>query len=189
MTSDRSHRRCGAQPHRRRRRIRSTLSLRGLDNATYYRLQPGAPRYYVTTPAAAIFCDGPCAAGALCARRLAGVGRVWRRRRLSASIWRQRGAPARGLRHRGAVSRRAAARPVLRDLKLIANLGTSVLALSARQVPGPLAEWNDRFAIARGASGAATASASASLRRASRDLGISSRRIVARPAASISSRA
>ena len=44
---DRSHPRCGLQPHREGNHLGPMLNLRGIDNTTYYRLTEDKPRYYM----------------------------------------------------------------------------------------------------------------------------------------------
>ncbi len=75
----RSAARCRAEPHRRVRRARADLSLRGLDNATYYRLDPGDPSRYRNDTGCGntLALDRPAvrAARARCAARLGAARR------------------------------------------------------------------------------------------------------------------
>ncbi len=100
-----------------------TLSLRGLDNATYYRLDPENPRpLSSTTPAAAISC------GSIIPRRCAyawtrcAPGRSTAASTVSASISRPRSARrAEGFDPHAPLLAAIAQDPLLRDLKLIAE--------------------------------------------------------------------
>jgi glycogen debranching enzyme len=124
-----------------------TLSLRGLDNTTYYRLRPDAPRHYVN--------DSGC--GNILAMDRAPVARL----ALDAlRAWAEFGGVdgfrfdlattlARRIEGFDAHAPFLAALlqdPVLRELKLIAepwDIGPGGYQLG--RFPGPFAEWNDRF--------------------------------------------
>ena len=124
-----------------------TLSLRGLDNATYYRLQPGAPRYYVNDAGCGniLAMDrAPLVRYALDALRAwAEFGGVDGFRFDLATTLARR---PEGFDTEAPFLAALLQDPVLRDLKLIAepwDIGPGGYQLG--KFPGPLAEWNDRF--------------------------------------------
>ncbi len=124
-----------------------TLSLRGLDNATYYRLRPDAPRHYVNDAGCGniLAMDrAPVARLALDALRawaeLGGVDGF--RFDLATTLARR----SEGFDAQAPFLAALLQDPVLRDLKLIAepwDLGPGGYQLG--KFPGPFAEWNDRF--------------------------------------------
>ena len=124
-----------------------TLSLRGLDNATYYRLRPDAPRYYVNDSG----CGNMLAMDRAPPTRLAlDALRAWAefggvdgfRFDLAASLARRPD----GFDSQAPFLAALLQDPVLRELKLIAepwDIGPGGYQLG--KFPGPFAEWNDRF--------------------------------------------
>ncbi len=124
-----------------------TLSLRGLDNATYYRLRPDAPRYYVNDAGCGniLAMDrAPLVRYALDALRAwAEYGGVdgFRFDLATTLARRQEGFDA-----QAPFLAALLQDPVLRELKLIAepwDIGPGGHQLG--KFPGPFAEWNDRF--------------------------------------------
>ena len=124
-----------------------TLSLRGLDNATYYRLRPDAPRYYVNDSG----CGNILAIDRAPATRLAlDALRAWAefggvdgfRFDLATALARR----PEGFDPQAPFLAALLQDPVLRELKLIAepwDIGPGGYRLG--KFPGPFAEWNDRF--------------------------------------------
>ena len=159
-----------------------TLSLRGLDNATYYRLRSDAPRHYVNDAG----CGNILAMDRAPVVRLAlDALRAWAefggvdgfRFDLATTLARR----TEGFDAQAPFLAALLQDPVLRELKLIAepwDIGPG--AISSASFRGRSRSGTIASATVSGASGAATTSASANSRRASRGRGISSRRIAAR---------
>jgi glycogen operon protein len=124
-----------------------TLSLRGLDNASYYRLRPDAPRHYINDTGCGniLAMDrAPVARLALDALRawaeLGGVDGF--RFDLATTLARR----SEGFDAHAPFLAALLQDPILRELKLIAepwDVGPGGYQLG--KFPGPLAEWNDRF--------------------------------------------
>ncbi len=124
-----------------------TLSLRGLDNATYYRLRPDAPRHYVNDAG----CGNILAMDRAPVARLAlDALRAWAqfggvdgfRFDLATTLARR----AEGFDAQAPFLAAVLQDPILRELKLIAepwDIGPGGYQLG--KFPGPFAEWNDRF--------------------------------------------
>ena len=124
-----------------------TLSLRGLDNATYYRLRPDAPRHYVNDAG----CGNILAMDRAPVARLAlDALRAWAefggvdgfRFDLATTLARR----TEGFDAQAPFLAALLQDPVLRELKLIAepwDIGPGGYQLG--KFPGPFAEWNDRF--------------------------------------------
>ncbi len=124
-----------------------TLSLRGLDNAGYYRLRPDDPARYVDDAGCgnALACDRP-AVVRLCMdalRAWATLGGVHGFRFDLATTLARR---PRGFDPSAPLLTAIGQDPVLRDLKLVAepwDLGYGGYRLG--EFPAPWGEWNDRF--------------------------------------------
>ena len=124
-----------------------TLSLRGLDNATYYRLRSDAPRHYVNDAG----CGNILAMDRAPVLRLAlDALRAWAefggvdgfRFDLATTLARR----TEGFDAQAPFLAALLQDPVLRELKLIAepwDIGPGGYQLG--KFPGPFAEWNDRF--------------------------------------------
>ena len=144
----RRHPRRRLQPHRRKRRNGPTLSLRGLDNRSYYRHDPTIRALLVndTGTGNTLACDQHPAVSAD-PRRAAPFRASGRRRRLPLRPC--AGARPRRARLRSATRRccrRSRADPVLGDRVLIAepwDIGPGGYQLG--NFPPPFLEWNDRF--------------------------------------------